>query len=257
LTRCLPERFDLSGRVALVTGGTRGIGRAVVSALAAAGADVVVVSRKADACERTATVVAEESGRRIYALSANVSRWADCDRVADDAYAAAGRVDILVNNAGSSLLYDDVIDIDEAMFDKMLALNLKGPFRLTALIGTRMFAAGGGSVVNISTISAEVGAAHAMVYAAAKAGLNNITKSYAERFAPVVRVNAVMPGAVETDVLKAWSDKERKYACSTALLGRIGRPEEISDAVLYLASDAASYMTGQVVAVDGGHVGVG
>jgi NAD(P)-dependent dehydrogenase (short-subunit alcohol dehydrogenase family) len=257
LTGCLPERFDLAGRVALVTGGTRGIGRAVVSTLAAAGADIVVVSRKADACERTAIEVAGQFGRRAYALPANVSRWVDCDRVVDEAYTLVQRVDILVNNAGSSLLYDDVTDIDEAMFDKMLALNLKGPFRLTALIGSRMFAAGGGSVVNVSTISAEVGAAHAMVYAAAKAGLNNITKSYAERFAPVVRVNAVMPGAVETDVLKAWSDEERKRACSTALLGRIGRPEEISEAVLYLASDAASYLTGQVLAVDGGHVGVG
>jgi NAD(P)-dependent dehydrogenase (short-subunit alcohol dehydrogenase family) len=257
LTSCTRERFDLTGRVAFVTGGTRGIGRAVVSTLAAAGADVVVVSRKAEACERTVAEVAEEFGRRAYALPANVSRWADCDRVVEEAYAAAGRVDILVNNAGSSLLYDDVTDIDEAMFDKMLALNLKGPLRLTALIGSRMFAAGGGSVVNISTISAEVGAAHAMLYAAAKAGLNNITKSYAQRFAPVVRVNGVMPGAVETDVLKAWTNAERERACTTALLRRIGRPEEISDAVLYLASDAASYVTGQVLAVDGGHLGVG
>jgi NAD(P)-dependent dehydrogenase (short-subunit alcohol dehydrogenase family) len=246
--------FDLSGRVALITGGTRGIGRELAATLARAGADVIVVSRKAEACERTAEEVSAESGRRAYAVPGNVSSWAECDRVVEAAYAQAGRIDILVNNAGASLLYDDVDTIDEAMFDKMIALNLKGPFRVTALIGTQMAAAGAGCVVNVSTISAQVGAAHAIVYAAAKAGLNNMTKSFAERFAPSVRVNAVMPGAIDTDVMTSWTTTERERACATALMGRIGRPEEVSGAVLYLASDAASFTTGQVLAVDGGHV---
>lgn len=248
----MPASFSLNGRVALVTGSTRGIGREIAFTLARAGADVIIVSRKTEACERTAAQIAAETGRLTYALPANITSWGECDRVVDDAYTATGRVDILVNNAGASLLYDDVTSVDEAMFDKMIALNLKGHFRLTALVGTRMFAAGTGSVVNISTISAQTGAAHAMVYAAAKAGLNNLTRSFAQQFAPAVRVNAVMPGAVETDVMKAWTDEQREKACALALLNRVGRPEEISGAVLYLACDAAAFTTGQVIAVDGG-----
>jgi NAD(P)-dependent dehydrogenase (short-subunit alcohol dehydrogenase family) len=245
--------FDLSGRTALITGATRGIGRSIADRLAAAGADIIVTSRKADACERTAAEIAA-NGVRAYALPANVNRWSDCDSLVEKAYEAAGRIDILVNNAGSSLRYDGVDTISEELFDKTIALNLKGPFRLSALIGSRMAAQGGGNIVNISTISAQIGAGHAIVYAAAKAGLNNLTKSFAQTFAPKVRVNAVMPGAVETDVMKAWSQSERDLASATAVLGRIGTPDEISGAVLYLASDAASFTTGQVLAVDGGHL---
>lgn len=139
------------------------------------------------------------------------------------------------------------------LFDKTVALNLKGPFRLTALVGTRMAADGhGGAVVNTSTISAQTGAAHAIVYAAAKGGMNNLTKSFAQAFAPSVRVNAIMPGAVDTDVVRAWPQRERDFAGSQAVLGRLGRPDEIAGAALYLASDAASFTTGQVLAVDGG-----
>ncbi|OBH12021.1 SDR family NAD(P)-dependent oxidoreductase [Mycobacterium sp. E3247] len=249
----MTDGFDLSGRTALITGATRGIGRAIAARLAAAGADIIVTSRKADACEQTAAEIAA-SGRRAYALPANVNRWSECDGLVAQAYGAAGRIDILVNNAGSSLRYDSVDSIGEELFDKTIALNLKGPFRLSALIGSRMAADGGGNIVNISTISAQIGAGHAIVYAAAKAGLNNLTKSFAKTFAPKVRVNAVMPGAVETDVMKAWPQSERDLASATALLGRIGTPDEISSAVLYLASDAASFTTGQVLAVDGGHV---
>lgn len=245
--------FDLSGRVALITGATRGIGHAIAVRLAAAGADIIVTSRKAEACERTAAEITA-LGRRAFAIPANVNRWEECDGLVDRAYAAAGRIDILVNNAGSSLRYDSIEDITEELFDKTVSLNLKGPFRLSALVGSRMTADGGGSIVNISTISAQIGAPHAIVYAAAKAGLNNLTKSFAQSLAPAVRVNAVMPGAVETDVVKAWPQAERELASATAVLGRLGDPDEISGAVLYLVSDAASFTTGQILAVDGGHL---
>jgi NAD(P)-dependent dehydrogenase (short-subunit alcohol dehydrogenase family) len=245
--------FDLTGRIALITGATRGIGSAIAETFSTAGADVIVASRKADACRRTADRLTAAGGRAI-AIDANVSRWDECDRLVERAYAEAGRVDVLVNNAGSSVRYESVDAISEELFDKTLGLNLKGPFRLTALIGTRMASSGGGAVVNISTISAKTGAAHAIVYAAAKAGMNNFTKSFAQTFAPTVRVNAVMPGAVDTDVVKAWPQRERELASATALLDRLGTPEEISKAVQYLASDAASFITGQVLAVDGGHL---
>ncbi|MCV7282387.1 glucose 1-dehydrogenase [Mycolicibacterium flavescens] len=243
--------FDLTGRVAMITGATRGIGRSIADTLANAGAEVIVVSRKADACERTATEL-EQTGGRAIPLAANVNRWSECDELVQRAYAEAGRIDILVNNAGSSPRYDSVDAISEELFDKTVALNLKGPFRLTALVGTRMAASGGGAVVNISTISAQTGAAHAIVYAAAKAGMNNLTKSFAQALAPSVRVNAIMPGAVDTDVVKAWPQHERDLAASKAVLGRLGEPTEIAGAALYLASDAASFTTGQVFAVDGG-----
>lgn len=245
--------FDLTGRTALITGATRGIGRSIADRLAAAGADIIVTSRKPDACEKTAAEITA-TGRTAYPLPANVNRWSECDDLVSRAYETVGRIDILVNNAGSSLRYDSVDTISEELFDKTIALNLKGPFRLSALIGSRMVADGGGCIVNISTISAQVGAGHAIVYAAAKAGLNNVTKSFAHTFAPTVRVNAIMPGAIETDVMKAWPQSERDLASATAVLGRIGTPEEVSGAVLYLASDAASFTTGQVLAVDGGHL---
>lgn len=245
--------FDLTGRTALITGATRGIGRSIADRLAAAGADIIVTSRKPDACEKTAAEITA-TGRTAYPLPANVNRWSECDDLVSRAYETVGRIDILVNNAGSSLRYDSVDTISEELFDKTIALNLKGPFRLSALIGSRMVADGGGCIVNISTISAHVGAGHAIVYAAAKAGLNNVTKSFAHTFAPTVRVNAIMPGAIETDVMKAWPQAERDMASATAALGRIGTPDEVSGAVLYLVSDAASFTTGQVLAVDGGHL---
>lgn len=141
--------FDLTGRTALITGATRGIGRSIADRLAAAGADIIVTSRKPDACEKTAAEITA-TGRTAYPLPANVNRWSECDDLVSRAYETVGRIDILVNNAGSSLRYDTVDTISEELFDKTIALNLKGPFRLSALIGSRMVADGGGCIVNIS-----------------------------------------------------------------------------------------------------------
>ena len=145
--------FDLTGRVAVITGGSRGIGRAIAGGLAAAGADVVIASRKLDACERAAAEIAAATGRRALAVACHVGRWPDCDQLIDATYAEFGRCDVLVNNAGSSPLYDSLAGITEEYFDKVTAINLKGPFRLGALAGARMAAGAGGSIINISSIA--------------------------------------------------------------------------------------------------------
>ncbi|HJY66351.1 MAG TPA: SDR family NAD(P)-dependent oxidoreductase, partial [Streptosporangiaceae bacterium] len=144
--------FGLAGRVALVTGATRGLGRAMVDGFARAGADVIVASRNADACARVAAEVEEQTGRAALACPAHVGHWPELDGLVDAAYERFGRVDVLVNNAGMSPLYPSLPEVTEDLWDKVLAINLKGPFRLTALVGTKM-AAGphGGSIINVSS----------------------------------------------------------------------------------------------------------
>jgi NAD(P)-dependent dehydrogenase (short-subunit alcohol dehydrogenase family) len=145
------DLFDLSGKVAVVTGGSRGIGRAVSFALAEAGAEVVVASRKLDSCERTAVEIADATGRRALPMAVNVSHWEQCDELVERVYAELGRCDVLVNNAGLSPLYRDLASVTEELYDKTHAVNAKGPFRLATLIGTRMFEGDGGSIINVST----------------------------------------------------------------------------------------------------------
>ncbi len=245
-------RFDLGGKVALVTGGSRGLGREMVLGLAEAGADVVVVSRKLAACEEVAAQV-EALGRRALAVSANVSRWDELDGLVAAAYDHFGRVDVLVNNAGMSLLYGDLAEVDEAMWDKVVGLNLKGPFRLTALVGRRMVAGGGGSIVNVSSTGSIRPMPFMLPYDAAKAGLNALTVGFAHAYGPTVRVNCIMAGPFLTDVSRAWDlEAFEREARHRHALGRGGRPEEIVGAALYFASDASSYTTGAVLRVDGG-----
>ena len=145
------QLFDLTGKVALVTGGSRGLGREIVCAFARAGADVIIASRKLDACEALAAEVRETTGRNALAVACHVGEWDQLDRLADTAYERFGRVDVLVNNAGLSPVYDRVADVTEALYDKVLDVNLKGPFRLTALIGTRMAEGAGGSIIFVSS----------------------------------------------------------------------------------------------------------
>jgi NAD(P)-dependent dehydrogenase (short-subunit alcohol dehydrogenase family) len=247
-----PGRFDLSDKVALVTGGSRGLGRAMVLGLAEAGADVIVVSRKLDACVAVAGEV-EALGRRALAISANVGRWEELDQLVDAAYAGFGRVDVLVNNAGMSLLYGDLSDVTEAMWDKVVGLNLKGPFRLTALVGARMMAAGGGSIINVSSTGSIRPAPFMLPYDAAKAGLNAMTVGFAHAFGPAVRVNCIMAGPFFTDVARHWDlDAFEAAARARHALQRGGQPDEIVGAALYFASGASSYTSGAVLRVDGG-----
>jgi NAD(P)-dependent dehydrogenase (short-subunit alcohol dehydrogenase family) len=243
---------DLTGKVALVTGGTRGLGRAMVSALAANGADVVVTSRDAEACRAVAKQVSEQSGRRALARACHVGRWDEIGGLVDDVYAKMGRVDVLVNNAGISPLYAALDTVDEALFDKTIAVNLKGPFRLSALVGTRMAAGDGGSIISISSTAAVKPRPAYVPYAAAKAGLNALSEGLARTFGPRVRSNVVMAGPFQTDITANWDWDVFNARVKEFALGRIAQPGEIVGAVLYLASDASSYTTGTIISVDGG-----
>lgn len=242
----------LEGKVALVTGGSRGLGREMVLAFAAEGADVVISSRKLDGCEDLADEVRAKTGRRALAHACHVGQWDALDALVDAAYDEFGAVDVLVNNAGMAPLYPSLDAVTEELFDKVLAVNLKGPFRLSALVGSRMADAGGGSIINISSIAAVRPTAADLPYAAAKAGLDVLTAGYARALGPSVRVNTLMAGPFFTDISKAW-DREAFDAYAQAFpLQRGGRPEEVVGAALYFASDASSFTTGSVLRVDGG-----
>jgi NAD(P)-dependent dehydrogenase (short-subunit alcohol dehydrogenase family) len=239
------ELFDLTGRVAVVTGGSRGIGRSVVLGYAAAGADVVIASRKIDSCEELAEEVRSTYGRRALPVACNVSVWEDCDRLVDTVYAEMGTCDILVNNAGSSPLYPDLASITKEYYDKVHGLNARGPFRLSALIGTRMYEANGGSIINVSTMGSLRPGAKELVYSMAKAGMNALTQGLVDAFAPKVRANTVLPGSFATDVAKSsyWLTGGEEQ------LKAIGQPEEMVGICLYLASDAGTFTNGALIEV--------
>jgi NAD(P)-dependent dehydrogenase (short-subunit alcohol dehydrogenase family) len=241
--------FDLTGKVALVTGGSRGLGLEIVLGLAAAGADIVIASRKLDACEAVAAQV-RALGRRALPIAAHVGHWDDLGRLTEAAYAEFGRVDILVNNAGMSPLAPSSEQTSEELFDKVIGVNFKGPFRLASLIGHRMSETGGGSIINISSSGALMPQPRFGPYAGAKAALNALTTVFALEYGPTVRVNTISAGPFLTDVSKSWREEARQTARSA--IGRPGLPEEIVSTALYLASDASSYTTGALIRVDGG-----
>jgi len=248
-----PRRaFDLEGRVALVTGGSRGLGLAIAHGLARAGADIVVASRDLASCEAAAQSIREQTGRSALPYALHVGRWDQLDGALEAARERFGRLDVLVNNAGMSPLYDGVTGVTEELFDKVLDVNLKGPFRLAALAGTAMAADGGGSIINISSAGAVHPRPHILPYAAAKAGLNALTVGLAHTFGPTVRCNAIMAGTFLTDVSKSWDAEAFAARAETFAARRGGEPDEIVGAAVYLASDASSYTTGAILTVDGG-----
>jgi NAD(P)-dependent dehydrogenase (short-subunit alcohol dehydrogenase family) len=245
------NRFDLSGRVAVVTGGTRGLGLAMARGFADAGAEVVVVSRKQEACEEVAAALRAE-GAKAAACACHVGHWDRLDGLVEEVYREFGRVDVLVNNAGLSPMYGALTEVTEELFDKVIGVNLKGPFRLAALVGERMIAAGGGSIINISSTGAVRPTKDIVPYAAAKAGVNAMTVGLAHALGPSVRVNAIMPGPFLTSIASAWDMDLFAQLARTFPLRRAGEAEEIVGAALYLASDASSYTTGTILTVDGG-----
>ena len=246
------SKFDMTGKVAVVTGGSRGLGRQMVLAFAEQGADVVIASRKIENCDAVAREV-EALGQAALPIAYHAAEWDAADDLADAVYDRFGRCDVLVNNAGMSPLYPSVDAISESLFDKVVGVNLKGPFRLSANIGTRMVESGGGSIIFVSSIASTRPTAQEIVYGAAKAGVNNLTYGLARTFGPTVRVNCIVPGPFLTDISKAWDMNQFEAAADTGYsLGRGGEPDEIVDAALYLATDASSYTTGTTIEVDGG-----
>lgn len=242
----------MDGKVVLVTGGSRGLGKAMVEAFAAHGADVIVASRKLESCEETSQAVRERHGGRALAVACNVSDWAQCEALVETAYDEFGRVDVLVNNAGLSPLYPSLDQVNEELFDKVIGVNLKGPFRLASLVGTRMAEDSGGSIINISSVAAARPSPGALPYSAAKAGLNALTTGMAQAFGPSVRVNTIQCGAFLTDISKAWSPAVVEQLSQQTALGRCGQPDEVVGAALYLAGPDSSYCTGATLQLDGG-----
>lgn len=246
-------RHDFRGKVVVITGGSRGLGHAMALGFARAGANVAVASRKLDSCEQTVTEI-RALGADGSAHAMHAGKWDDCNRFADEVYARWGRADVLINNAGLSPVAPSSLDTPEELFDKVIAVNLKGPFRLSALFGTRMAAGEGGSILNISSVAAIQPAPDTAPYGAAKSGLNVLTVAFAKEYGPKVRVNCIMAGPFHTDISKSWSRTEyfTKRAKENFALGRAGEPEEIVGAALYFAGPAASFTTGAVLTIDGG-----
>ena len=247
-----PQRlFDLTDRVVLVTGGSRGLGREMAFAAAHCGADVVVASRKYDNCVATAAEIAAHTGRTAMPYAVHVGRWAELDGLVDAVYERFGRLDVLINNAGMSPTYDTLADVTEKLFDTVVNLNLKGPFRLAVLAAERMVADGGGVIINVSTHGSLRPHPSYLPYAAAKAGLNAMTEGLAIAYGPTVRVNTLMPGPFLTDISSAW-DFGDINPFARHPLQRAGEPSEIVGAAMFLMSDASSFTTGSILRTDGG-----
>jgi NAD(P)-dependent dehydrogenase (short-subunit alcohol dehydrogenase family) len=247
--------IDLTGKVAVVTGGSRGLGLEIVRGLSRAGATVAIASRKLDACNAVADeLIAEGGSASAHAFDA--SGWDDCNRLFAEVTARWGGAQILVNNAGKSPVAPSSVETSEQLFDKIIAVNLRSTFRLSALFGAQMYEQGGGAIVNISSSGSLKPDPSFAPYAAAKSGVNVLTETFAQEFGPKVRVNTVMPGPFHTDATRAWSksDAFTQQASRILPMGRAGEPPEIVGAVLYMVSDLASFTTGACLAVDGGHL---
>jgi NAD(P)-dependent dehydrogenase (short-subunit alcohol dehydrogenase family) len=222
--------------------------------LAAAGADIIVTSRNPTACESVVSQ-AEASGRRALALPFEAARWSDCDQLVHAAYQRFGRIDVLVNNAAASPPMPVLEETTEALFDEVMAINFRAPFRLATLIGSRMAKNDGGSIINIGSGAAFIPEPGVAVYGAAKAALVALTRALARAYAPKVRVNILSPGPFDTDIWNAHRDPvtgKAAFPDDQNALGRMGEPDELVSSVLYLASSASSYTTGGCLRVDGG-----
>jgi dehydrogenase/reductase SDR family protein 4 len=249
------DRFRLQGRVALVTGGSQGIGRAIALGLAEAGADVVLASRKLPNLEAVAEEISA-MGRRALAVPANVRHLVEIDKLVKKAMDEFGRIDILVNNAGTNPVFGSAFDIDEKAWEVIIGLNLKGYFFLAQQVGKVMRQRGGGTIINVASKGGVDPSVGIGTYCISKAGVIMLTKVLAQEWGQYnIRVNAIAPALVKTQFAKALWDNPvvSKTFVDNTVLGRIAEPEEMVGVALFLASEASSYMTGQTVVLDGGH----
>jgi NAD(P)-dependent dehydrogenase (short-subunit alcohol dehydrogenase family) len=247
--------FSLEGRTALVTGANRGLGRAFAAALAAAGADVVVVGRHEDRNREAASDIAHRSGRRATVATGNVADRDDVRRVVDQAVAEHGRIDVLVNNAGICF-HRPALDVPDDEFASVFDVNVTGLWRMSKAVAPVMIASGRGSIVNVGSISAMIvnRPQWQPAYNASKAAVHQLTKSLAAEWAPHnIRVNAIAPGYVKTEMSPVDEPQFRQHWIQDAPMQRYATPEEIAPSVIYLASDAASFTTGAILVVDGGY----
>jgi NAD(P)-dependent dehydrogenase (short-subunit alcohol dehydrogenase family) len=240
---------DFTGKAVVITGGSRGLGRAMALGFAECGASVVISSRNAETCIQVVAEIQAKGGRAA-AVPCHVGRWQGLEQLVDSAVAAFGRIDVLVNNAGIAPTVPASIEMSEELFDKIVAVNFKAPFRLSALVAERMRASGGGAIINVTSIAAVKPDPAYPVYAGAKAALNALTRSHAMEFGPTIRVNAIMAGPFWTDISKSWREDYDKNAPSA--VKRMGRPEEVVSTALYLASPRSTYTTGAIIQLDGG-----
>lgn len=246
------QQIDLSGKLAVVTGGSRGLGRAIATGYACAGADVVIASRKPEAVAAAADEIAADTGAKVFALPAHVGRWAECDELIATVLDRFGQIDVLVNNAGIAPLYQHLHEATEDLFDKTISVNLKGPFRLSALAAHAMTLTGGGSIINVSSVAAMRPTQSEVPYGAAKAGVHVVTAGIALEYGPLVRANTIMCGPFLTDIAAGWDMAAFNEFAAHMPMGRAGQPEEIVGAALYFASDLSRFTTGAMLHVDGG-----
>jgi 3-oxoacyl-[acyl-carrier protein] reductase len=251
----------LSGKIAIVTGGASGIGKAITMILSKEGASVVVADINLQMAEETAAAI-KASGREAVAVKTDVSDWNDIERMAKTAIDRFGRIDILVNNAGigratGSLISPDhalIENLTEAEWEKVMSVNCKSVFLCCKAVAKKMKEQKSGRIINISSVDGKTGSAGGIHYAASKAGVISLTKSLARQLASFnINVNSVAPGTIVGTMFEtAWTEKEKSEDARKTALGRLGRPEEIAEAVLFLASDSANYITGEILDVNGG-----
>ena len=250
------ELFDLTGKVAIVTGSTKGIGRAMAEGLASAGASVVVSSRKQDLCDQAAAEIAEATGATVLPLACHVGEWDSVPAFVEQVRDRLGRIDVLVNNAGINPARISVTEMTLDYWRKVFSVNLEGPLRMSQCVAPVMRDHGGGSIVHIATMGAYSGGTSIAAYGASKAALLNLSKTMAQEWAPWnVRSNVISPGPFMTEMMIGGAKTAPGYfdlVAQATFQKRIADPAEIVGAVTYLASDASSYVTGDDLSVSGG-----